>query len=105
VPFSQVENLIDKDLNRFLYVRAVLLGLLLVIDTKALSVIAAPPSQFLQRVTVVLSGFITTVVDDHVSPEYAYSVSVLLAPDVSFAISTTSQSVLGLVAFPTPTIR
>jgi hypothetical protein len=79
--------------------------LLLVIDTKALSVIAAPPSQFLQRVTVVLSGFTTTVVDAHVSPERAYSVSVLLAPDVSFAISTTSQYVLGLAAFPTPTIR
>src|SRR5262245_34521209 len=38
---------------------AVLLRLLLVIDTKALSVITAPPSQFLQRVTVVLSGFTT----------------------------------------------
>jgi hypothetical protein len=47
----------------------------------------------------------TTVVVALVSPEYVYSVSALLAPDVSFAISTTSQSVPGLVAFSTPTTR
>jgi hypothetical protein len=49
--------------------------------------------------------FNTTVVVALVSPEYAYSVSVLLAPDVSFAISTNSQPAPGLVAFPTPTTR
>src|SRR5215470_8994362 len=47
----------------------------------------------------------TTVVVALVSPECAYSVSVLLAPDVFFAISTNSQSAPGLVAFSTPTTR
>jgi hypothetical protein len=47
----------------------------------------------------------TTVVVALVSPEYAYSVSVSLAPDVSFAISTNSQPAPGLVAFSTPTTR
>ena len=50
-------------------------------------------------------AFTTTVVVALVSPEYAYSVSVLLAPDVSFAILTISQPVPELVAFPTPTTR
>lgn len=47
----------------------------------------------------------TTVVVALVSPEYVYSVTALLAPDAFFAISTTSQPVPGLVAFPTPTTR
>jgi hypothetical protein len=47
----------------------------------------------------------TTVVVALVSPEYVYSVSALLAPDASFAISTTSQPAPGLVAFSTPTTR